>query len=86
MEYEYFIVEQTTVIMDGSDRRTVREIMRLIDAVSGTKHGKAKCRRLDGKHPTAKVIISKSTGRVYDKIREILDERYPGLCIYNPPM
>lgn len=76
----------TTVVMDGSDEETVRIIRESMNIVTEEKYGAATCRSLDGKHPSIKVIDVYTTKKVYDKIQRMIEDAYPGLCVFDVPM
>lgn len=76
----------TTVIMDGTHEDVVRDIMEWIDDITKKEFDKATCHALDSKHPSIIVIESRTTPSRIDLISEIVELRYPGLCVFNPPM
>lgn len=76
----------TTVVMDGSDEETVRNIRESMNIVTKEKYGTATCRSLDNGHPTIKVIDVYTTTKVYNKIQQMIENAYPGLCVFDVPM
>ena len=80
------VKKYSTVVMDGSDIEVLSFITGFINLMTKGKHGVARCRPLDDNHPTMMVIETRTTGRTYEVIQEMLSEYYPGLCIFNPPM
>ena len=80
------VKKYSTVVMDGSDIEVLSFITGLINLMTKEKHGVARCHPLDDTHPTMMVIETRTTGRTYDVIQEMLSEYYPGLCVFNPPM
>lgn len=71
------------VIMDGSSKWVNREIAGIVDMATDRKIGKTRPRPLDQSHPTMKVISRITT---YDKFREackIIENTYPGLCVFK---
>lgn len=76
----------TTVVMDGSDEETVRIIKESMNIVIGERCGEATCRSLGDRYPTIKVIDVYTTKKVYDKIQRMIENAYPGLCVFDVPM
>ena len=79
-------IKYTTVVMDGTSEDVVLDIMAWIDDITEQEFGKSTCRPLDDKHQTMIVIETRTKESRYDLIRCIIELRYPGLCIFNPPM
>lgn len=76
----------TTVVMDGSHDDVVRHIIEIIDDLTKQEFGKSTCGPLDSDHPTMMVIRTKTRPSAYRVIQYIVELRYPGLCVFNPPM
>lgn len=72
-----------TVIMDGTDRRIVREIIGIINMMCNRRLGKMKCRKLDANHATMKVIDVYTSAEMYRQTRRLIEKAYPGLCIFD---
>ena len=76
----------TTVVMDGSDEETVRIIRESMNIVTKERYGEATCRSLNNGHPTIKVIDVYTTTKIYNKIQRMIENAYPGLCVFDVPM
>ena len=73
----------TTIIMDGSNEKTVNEIIGIIDMITRRRIGKSKCRNLDSDHPTMKVIRTFASANTYQSIKRVIEKTYPGLCVFK---
>ena len=76
----------TVIIMDGSHSGLVGNIIELVDHITKELFVKSTCRQLDRRHPTMLVVETTMDDERYEKLQHLLDTRYPGLCVYNPPM
>lgn len=76
--YERYV----TVIMDGSSNFANREIAGIIDMATRRRIGKSKCRTLDRKHPTMKVITRFTSARRYWEAKRLIEKDYPGVCTF----
>lgn len=83
---ESTIKKRTLVIMDGSNGMRVERITELVDQLAKELFVKSTCEQLDKRHPTMLVISVVMTDERYEKLKELLETRYPGLCVYDPPM
>ena len=81
-----FVKKFTTVVMDGSDATCVESITGIMNMMTDERHGKATCRAFDSDHPTMKVIDIYTRRRRFDQIQKVIEQTYPGLCIFNPAM
>lgn len=81
-----FAKKFTTVVMDGSDVNCVRSITGIMNMINGERYGEINCRSLDANHPTMKVIDIYTTKRRFDQIQGVIEQVYPGLCVFNPAM
>lgn len=72
-----------TVIMDGSDRYVVREILGIVNMVTKRRFGKMRCRKLDSNHPTMKIIKTWTNAETYRQMRRTIELQYPGLCAFD---
>ena len=81
-----FVKRFTTVVMDGSDVDRVRAIMGIMGMMNNERYGEATCRELDANHPTMKVIDIYTRRRRFDQIQSVIEQVYPGLCVFNPAM
>jgi hypothetical protein len=77
------IIKKThkTVIMDGSNPKTLRTIMSLSEMIAGDNT--TKTRMLDVNHPTMIVMETRCTENTYDTLRFVLGKIYPGLCTFR---
>lgn len=76
----------TTVVMDGSNEETVRIIRESMNIVTEERYGEATCRSSDNGNPTIKVIDVITTKKIYNKIQRMIENAYPGLCVFDVPM
>ena len=76
----------TTVIMDGSDKEVVDTITDVIDLITEKQHGESSSSPLDSDHPTMMVVVTKTNKKIYNMIQEVIEDLYPGLCVFNPAM
>lgn len=81
-----FVKKFTTVVMDGSDADRVIAITGIMNMMNGERYGEANCRTFDSDHPTMKVIDIRTTKRRFNQIQNVIEQVYPGLCIFNPAM
>lgn len=82
--------ERKFVVMDGSDKRFVREIIGVIEMIMG-KPGmfnkrKIKHQRMAKDLPTMRVFTITSDYRRWSVLREILEKHYPEQCIFGAPL
>lgn len=75
----------TVVIMDGSDKAVVDYIASMLEAWN-TYAGRPKVYQLDENHPSIKVVVSRLEESDIDVVNRRIEARFPGLCIFNPPM
>lgn len=78
--------KRTVVIMDGSHKGLVDMVIEHMDYLTKPLFVKASCRQLDSKHPTMLVTETMMDDKTFEELQHILELRWPGLCIYNPPM
>ena len=78
--------KRTLVITDGSRERIVDRIIELVDHLSKKWFTKSTRKSLDRKHPTVLIIQTTLDDESYDALKEMLEVRYPGLCVYDPPI
>lgn len=73
------------VVMDGSDKRFMKEVTGVVEMVTGKTRwfNRVRPRALDRNHPTMKVITVKSGYRYFDAIRHILERDYPEQCVFD---
>lgn len=76
----------STVIMDGSNKETVENILRWFDCFTNRRFGKTKCRPLDKNHKTMLVVNVKLYEDSYELLQSSIEKVYPALCVFNPPM
>jgi hypothetical protein len=83
--------ERYFLIMDGSDKNFVRNIIGYVEMAVGNIFWynklkwfkRVKCHNLDRNHPSIKVVTVKSTYRDYCEVRKFLTEKYPEQCIFD---
>ena len=81
-----FVKKFTTVVMDGSDTDRIDAITGIINMMTEERHGEATCREFDSTHPTMKVIDIYTRRRRFNQIQSVIEQVYPGLCVFNPTM
>lgn len=72
-----------TVIMDGSDKKKVKEITSIFEMMKNKRFSHIKAKPIDKDHPTMlefKVLMS---AQRYHDTRRIINQAYPGLCVFN---
>lgn len=78
--------EISVVIMDGSNQETVDYITAMVFEWSDPSVRSMMVYELSENHPSTIVIRSKVADEHYDLLCNRIERRYPGLCIFNPPM
>lgn len=82
--------ERKFVVMDGSDKRFVEEIIGVIEMTVGKprifNRKKIKYQRMNPDHPTMLVFTVKSNYRSWDILRGILEKQYPEQCVFGAPL
>lgn len=78
-----FKKNQKLVIMDGSSYGVVAQILCIVGVNAFPKGGKLYCRSLDENHPTMKVVEFECSKKRFNHIKNLIDEQYPGLCVYD---
>lgn len=75
------------VIMDGSDKRFLKEIMGVVEMSVGRplifKKRRIRCQRLNKSHPTMIVFTIRSRYEQFRQIRTILEKVYPEQCVFD---
>lgn len=72
-----------TVIMDGSNTKTVKEITNIFDIMLNKKFSKIKAKPIDKDHPTMLVFSTLMSAQRYHDTRRIINQAYPGLCVFD---
>lgn len=75
--------KRNVVVMDGSNKEVLNEVIGLFGVVAYPNGGKFTHRPLDENHPNMIVIEAKLRKNEFENARQILEEIYPGLCIYD---
>ena len=81
-----FVKKFATVVMDGSDENVVSTITESINIVTKERYGESTCRSFDSEHPTMKVIETYTKPKTYKKIQNMIENSYPGLCVFSAIM
>lgn len=82
-------VERNFVVMDGSDKHFMKEVIGVTEMVTGNTRWinrlrkNIKCRALDRNHPTMKVVTVRSGYRKFNELRKMLTEKYPAQCVFD---
>lgn len=77
------IKKYKTVIMDGSDKKKVKEITNIFDMIKNKRFSKIKAKPIDGDHPTMLVFTTIMSTQRYHDARRIINQAYPGLCVFD---
>lgn len=81
-----FTNERTIVVMDGTNVTNLNVIISTINLFIH-KQGEGISWRVMSEKLISMIVIRFVTDEAtYEKIQKTLDEYYPGLCIYDPPM
>lgn len=78
--------ELSVIIMDGSDNDKVDYIRALVWEWSDPSVRQIMFYELDENHPSTLVMRTKISDDYAKDLQNIIERRYPGLCIFNPPM
>jgi len=70
-----------TIVMDGSNEKVLGDIL---EGFRVAVSGRIKCGPLDNKHPTMMVIEARTSQKTYDSLQDVIENVYPGLCVFNP--
>lgn len=82
-------MERSFIIMDGSDKRYVKEIRSLAEMFIGKSwiinnlFGRIKIRRLDRNHPAMKVVTIRSGYRQWFELRKLLERDHEAQCVFD---
>lgn len=74
------------VAMDGSDSWVLNTILDIIRMHTTSVNDEIKFRNLSEYQPTIKVVEFITDDFECDRIQRHVEGRFPGLCIFNPPM
>ena len=72
-----------TVIMDGSDKKKVKEITSIFEMMKNKRFSKIKAKPIDANHPTMLVFTTLMSAQRYHDTRRIINQAYPGLCVFD---
>lgn len=74
--------KRNIVVMDGSDVRRLAAIDSISRMIALNKNVST-YRMLDMVHPTMMVLEVKCSKRKFENLQYVIDNLYPGLCIYD---
>lgn len=74
--------KRNIVVMDGSDVKKLATIVWVSRMVVSNKNVLT-YRMLDIDHPTMQVLEVKCSKRKFENLQYVIDNLYPGLCIYD---
>jgi hypothetical protein len=74
-----------TVVMDASDDEVLMRILKYIYLFEGGLIKRIKFYPMSDELPTMQVIEIDTDAKTYDGIQWVLDNWYPGLCVFNLP-
>jgi hypothetical protein len=75
-----------TVIWDGTNQEVVDDIMSIIDKHNFSLDCKATSRPMSDDRPSTIVIETKMYNHNYGMIRILIERKYPGQCMFDPPL
>lgn len=79
--------ERRFVVMDGSDKRFLKEIIGVVEMVVGRplvfKKRRIKYQALNKSHPTMMVFTIRSNYSAWSQLRKILEKVYPEQCVFD---
>lgn len=79
--------ERRFVVMDGSDKRFLKEIIGVVEMIVGRplvfKKRKIKYQALDRSHPTMMVFTIRTNYANWSQLRKILEKVYPEQCVFD---
>lgn len=77
------VKKYVTVVMDASNKEVLNDIVDWIDRITEKRHGVSMHRPLGTRH-SIEVIETYTIEERYNDIERTLEEKYPGLCVFNP--
>lgn len=80
------IKKYTTVIMDGSDKKKVKEITSIFEMMKNKRFSRIKAKPIDKDHPTMLAFTTIMSAQRYHDTRRIINDAYPGLCVFDAKM
>lgn len=80
------LTKNVIAVMDASKRELLEGICGWVLSIGGKDVWNGKIYPLDNQHPTIKVIEFKTTEEAYRSMQFVIEDLYPGLCVFNPPM
>lgn len=80
------IKELSVVVMDGTDKDKVDYIQALIWEWSDPSVRQIMVYELGKDHPSTIVMRTKIDDESAMHLQNFIERRYPGLCMFNPPM
>ena len=75
-----------TVIMDGSDKKKVDAITSIFDMAISKRFSNIQAKPISEDHPTILVFTAIMSAQHYHDCRRIINETYPGLCVFDAKM
>lgn len=77
----------TVVIMDGTNQNTVEYITAMLREWSPVSSGEPVVYPMSRNyHPSKMVVKTEVYEDELDKLNSLIERRFPGLCMFNPPM
>lgn len=78
-----FDKKHNIVVMDGSDRFVMNNIVRVVGMCAYPHGGNFDYHKLDEAHPNMMIVKFKANTKQFNRIMVILDTIYPALCNYD---
>lgn len=76
----------STVVMDGSNDDVVHDIIHVVRTLIKGRGRFCSCMPVDEGRLTMFTIDVFTTKTVYNELEREISRRYPGLCMFDPPM
>ena len=72
-----------TVVMDGSNKDALNEIIGIHGSYVDHNDNKISCLTMCKNNPTIIVIKLKCIKKIYDSFTAAVEKKFPGLCVFN---
>lgn len=80
------IKNYTITVMDSSQPTILSDIIMTVRKTTEEQYsGQVRCYKPEGR-PRSMIIEFKAKKKTYIRIKEVIENKYPGLCVFNPQM
>jgi hypothetical protein len=80
------IKNYTIIVMDSSQPTVLSDIIMTVRKMTGEQYsGQVRCCKPEGR-PRLMIIEFKAKKKTYNQIKEVIENKYPGLCVFDPQM